>query len=179
MQLETDDHTDSELLRHHLQRQEEQEQQYLVQTMYAQSADAQMLDNRMAIPQQSSPFAGMESQAALHQRYAALATLHSHFPVASPDSLSYPPPPEIVDAALQQAAFERSNNPSCTSSSSLLLPPPTQLADVLRSAVSMDHGLSNFSHPQSELGTPLHDVDGRLANFALSQPPYTVDPQNL
>jgi hypothetical protein len=120
MQIDGAPSNESDLLRQIQNQQLVQHQQYLAQAMYhAQMTESQMPVDPSQLPRQQSylgqPF---ESQAELHQRYAA--ALNSPFdPAGVPANLSYTPPPELVAVALQQA-YERSLNPACTSSSPLL-----------------------------------------------------------
>lgn len=162
-----------------------QQQQYVEQALFAAS-EAQT-------QHQNGQQATFESQAALHQRYATLPSIHSSFASGLPSSaLSFTPSPELVANALQQAAFERSMNATSTSfdPSSFKSRARESGFDALitggASPLSMDSSLQHSQHSHSDTHTPglipvpthsangitshlLGDVDARLANFALSQ----------
>lgn len=162
-QEEMDD--DVQLRQHHMQ-------------MQAQ-ADAQA--QQFAMFQQ--PEYSAESQAQLHHHYASLAAQPS-FP-HSAAQLSYTPAPELVADALQRAAYERSVNPSCASPapSPSRRKPLTSFAPLVVNPMAMDHSLQHLVPLQGDTGTPsglaMSDVHGRLASFALSSQPMTLDPSNM
>ncbi|KAM0792288.1 hypothetical protein ACM66B_004978 [Microbotryomycetes sp. NB124-2] len=99
-----------------------------------------------------------ESQASLHQHYAALNQDQLMYEQANPaaDALSFAPPPDLVQSALQQAALQSTGLSVHSSSNASVCPTP----------LSENSGLGTPS------GSFLGEVNGQLGNFNLSsQPP--------